>query len=102
MKCDYKTRTQLDDLIREGKSVSQCRKVRSRNPARIALVVSFFPCRLDLKVQVAKLLGRNQRRRLGHQASAFGGFREGNHVPDAGCAAKDCQQAVETEGDATM
>ena len=53
-------------------------------------------------MEIAQLFGFDRGRGFGHQVGGFGGFREGDHVADVRRAAKNCDQPVETEGDAAV
>ena len=53
-------------------------------------------------MQIAQLLRLNRARRIGHQAGAFGRFRESDHVPDARRVAERRDEPVEAQRDAAV
>src|SRR5438105_15470200 len=53
-------------------------------------------------MQIAKLPGRNWRRGLGHQTSAFGGFGKSDHVANAQSTAENGKKPIEPERNSAM
>src|SRR5437870_1269700 len=62
----------------------------------------FFLRRLDFDVQVPQLPLRNGRGGFSHQAYAFGGFGESDHIPNTESAAENCQQPIKTQRDSSV